>query len=94
VKIYSEASEQFRGSGSETDIEAFLARVHEKLGNEVRTSEPAYFANVSTRRTFVTLTYATDFERGKGQERFVWTIEGDRAVLTRYDINSRELVMK
>ena len=92
--IYAEATAVFRSAGSESETSAFLDKVHEKLGDEVSNGEPTYFANVSTRGTFVTLTYNSEFTHGRGQERFVWRIEGDQAQLVRYDINSKDLIMK
>jgi hypothetical protein len=93
-EIYIEATQNFRDSGPEAEVNAFFDKVHQKLGDEVSSGEPTYFANVSTGGTFVTLTYDTEFARGKGQERFVWRIEGQNAVLVRYDINSKDLIMK
>jgi hypothetical protein len=50
--------------------------VHEKLGNFVHSEEPVFFANVSTNGTFVTLTYRSDFARGKAQEKSVGELTG------------------
>jgi hypothetical protein len=93
-EIYVEATEEFRGAGREPDTNAFLGKVHEKLGDFVRSDEPTYFANVSNNGTFVTLTYRADFTRGNAQEKFVWRIDGDQARLLDYRIDSRDLIMK
>jgi len=60
----------------------------------VRTNDPQFFINASTNGTFVTLTYKTDFTHGSAQERFIWTLTGGKATLIRYNIDSRDLIVK
>lgn len=93
-EIFVEAADEFRRAGPEPETTGFFAKVHEKLGDFARSDEPKYFANVSTNGTFVTLTYRTDFTRGKGQERFIWRIDPDQARLLDYRIDSTDLLMK
>ena len=92
-EIYVGATEEVRGAG-EPDTNAFLGKVHEKLGDFLHSDEPAYFANVSNNGTFVTLTDRADFTRGEAQEKFVWRIDGGQARLLDYRIDSRDLIMK
>jgi hypothetical protein len=93
-EIYSEATQVFRDAAPESEATAFFDKVHQKLGDEIRSGEPRYFANVSTGGTFVTLAYDSEFVHGRGREQFLWRIEGDKASLVRYDINSKDLIMK
>jgi hypothetical protein len=41
----------------------------------------------------VTLNYATEFTRGRGTESFVFRVEGERAKLAGYHVNSMDLMM-
>ena len=93
-EIYVGATQVFRDAAPEPDATAFFNKVHQKLGDEIRAGEPTFFANVTTGGTFITLTYDTDFVLGKGKEKFLWKIEDGSAYLVRYDINSRDLIMK
>lgn len=78
---------------NETQFTEFLQAVHKKLG----TVQTANLTNTriawytSTGET-VTLDYQTTFSTGSGTEEFIWHIDGDRALLYGYHINSNELV--
>lgn len=55
------------------------------------TTRTAFDARTGGDGTFVTLEYETDYEHGTAVEEFVWSISDGRAVLHRYDLNSRSL---
>ena len=93
--IYSQASEEFQDAGSEEDMAKFLGKVHEKLGDFSNTNGPkSYFVTASTSGLFITLTYASNFAAGRGDELFVWRVGTRKAELVKYTIDSKELVLK
>ncbi len=91
-EIYTGATEEFRKSGSQQELTTFFEAVHRKLGDFVSSGSPSYFVQATTNGMFVTLTYQSTFQRGKGAERFVWKIEGGQPRLMGYNIDSRELI--
>jgi hypothetical protein len=91
--IYSQASEEFQKSGTESDTTEFLSAVHRKLGQVKDAKEQTFFVNFGTSGTTVTLTYQTVFDAGNATEQFVWK-GGDKPVLYNYRVDSRALIAK
>ena len=93
--IYAQAGEQFQNSGPEDEMAKLFGKIHEKLGNFVNTDGPkSYFVTASTNGIFITLTYASKFEEGEGEELFIWRVGTKEPQLVKYNINSKELVLK
>ena len=72
---------------------AFLAAVHRKLGVMKSTKQRGWNVNYHTSGTFVTLTYATTYERGEAVEQFVYRLRAEQALLAGYHVNSEALVL-
>lgn len=93
AEIYGNATPEFRANISEPDFERLVAKLNEKLGTW-RSSEPqGWNVNFGTNGKIVTLSYSSAFDRAKATEQFVWRMEGDRAVLLRYNFNSNALLL-
>ena len=94
-EIYVQADGQFRKAISESDMTEFLKAVHTKLGKVVQPEPAGFMVNHDlTAGTSVRLSYNTTFEAGKGLEEFVWHISAGKAFLVRYNVSSRDLVIK
>jgi hypothetical protein len=92
AEIYAGASTEFREGASEQRVSRLLDGLRARLG-AVRNSELAYVTvDRHSVGTFVTLRYDTDFALGPGDEQFVFRIEGDRARLVSYNVDSPVLI--
>jgi hypothetical protein len=92
AQIYTEASEDFRKSGTQEDLTKFFEALNRKLGRVKKTEKTGWHVDFSTSGTFVTLSYKTDFEKGVGSEQFIFHVAGGDPTLRRYDINSPALL--
>ena len=90
--IYAQAAPEFRQSGSEPTMLRFLENVSTRLGRVRQSTKQGSHVNISPGRTAVTIGYATEFERGRGMERFVFFVVGQEARLAGYHINSLDLM--
>jgi len=94
-QIYADSAEGLRHHSSEAELVELLAAVQRKLGNVVNSErEQAVSVNNNNGVTTVNLAYQTTFTQGRGEEKFVWEIEGGKALLLNYTINSRDLILK
>lgn len=87
--IYMAGDEEFLKSATEDDLVAYLGAVHQKLGQVKSSSQSGFYFNVNTSGMWITLNYNTEFSGGMAYEQFVWHVQGDRARLYHYQINSR-----
>ena len=92
-EIYSTAAADFRQTGSEATAVRFLETVANRLGPVRRSTQQGWNVNVGTGGTMVTLGYATEFTRGRGNETFVFQVSGGTAKIAGYNINSMDLMM-
>ena len=93
-EIYVDTTEGFREAASETEFVEFLGAVRRKLGN-VRESELTDIeVNWGSDGTTIWLSYETAYELGKATERFVWVVEGEKARLESYQIDSKDLIVR
>ncbi|MEW9572437.1 DUF4019 domain-containing protein [Rhodanobacter sp. Si-c] len=93
-QIYTGASDRLREATSEQDMQALLAAVHRKLGVVKSSVRGAWSVHAGTTGTFVSLSYRTHFSEGDATERFDYQLEGDKALLAGYHINSNTLIEK
>ena len=92
-QIYSEASDDLKKTAAEQDMVGLLTAIDRKLGAVKGANKNGWNANYSTSGTSVTLKFNTQFERGTGEETFVYRIAGGKARLAGYNITSNALVM-
>jgi hypothetical protein len=93
-EIYNQSSEKFRGAVKEADSKALFEAVHRKLGNVKNATLSNWQVNATTEGTFVSLVYNVEFTEGNGAEQFVFLVNGERASLVNYNINSPLLITK
>lgn len=93
-QIYDESDEGFRKATSEDDAIALFDAVRRKLGQVQQAKLTGWHVNATTAGTAVTLGYDVQFSEGKAVENFVFRINGDKASLFNYNINSPLLITK
>jgi len=86
--IYREAAPEFQKSATEADFAKLMAGITGKLGAWQSSNTPTWRVFSGTGGRTVTLGYASQFQKGGANEEFIWRIEGDRAILVAYHINS------
>jgi outer membrane murein-binding lipoprotein Lpp len=92
--IYSAAHSDFKAASTEKDFVALLAAVHRKLGNIQKSDQSGWRVNSFNLKTNVILTCNTRFAGGDAVETFNYRIDGNRAQLYGYNINSQALITK
>lgn len=92
AEIYRSAGPEFRQNGSEDSAVRFLRSVHDRLGAVRNANQTGWRVNYGSGGSVTVLNYATEFERGRGAEEFVYRVDGGQSVLIGYHINSNDLV--
>ncbi len=92
--IYSAGHSKFKGATTEKQFLEFVGAVQRKLGKVMQTTEAGFNVRTFNLTTTVVLTQTTTFEQGTGTEVFTFQMEGDKAVLVGYNINSKDLILK
>ncbi len=90
--IYNATDPAYKEFMSREAHDGFFARIRRKMGGFKGSTNTGYFINASTTGTLVRLQYKTQCANGELDEGFVWRIEGERAILVRYEANSRLLL--
>jgi hypothetical protein len=90
-EIYTESGAEL--STTQAALIQFLSAVHRKLGNFQSGSSTSWNDNVTTTGHFVTIGYSAKYDRGGADENFVYRIDGPRAILAGYHVNSTALVV-
>ncbi|THD35268.1 MAG: DUF4019 domain-containing protein [Sphingomonas sp.] len=70
-----------------------LDAVHRKLGASGASQQVGFNDAVNPGGHFLTLNYQTTFAKGPATETFVYRIDGGKAVLAGYNINSQALIL-
>lgn len=94
AEIYAAGHPNLKGTTSEKEFLEFVGTVQRKLGNVTRTSNTGLNVRTVNSTTTVVMAQDTTFEHGTGTETFTFEMDGDRAVLIGYHINSKDLIMK
>ena len=93
-EIYSQTDEEFKKATSEADFVALLEAIHRKLGTVKQASPTGWRMNATPMGTMVTLGYNVEFGEGKGTEEFTYRVNGGKALLLHYNVNSPLLITK
>jgi len=94
AEIYSAGHSKFKGAITEKQFLEFVGAVHRKLGKVTQTSNAGFNIRTFNLTTTVVLNQSTTFEQGIGTETFTFQMEGDKAVLIGFNINSKDLILK
>lgn len=90
--VYAAASPEFRAATRQEDWVSLLEAIRRKAGRFETANQDSWFLNSGSAGTTVTVTYTSKFERLSAMERFSWRIEGKKAVLLGYRIDSPDLI--
>jgi hypothetical protein len=91
--ILDSASPRFFQVTPKATMANILTAVHNKLGNNVSSTTQTVNTQIFNGVTTVTLVQDTTFQKGKGTETFNFQIDGGKACLLGYNINSPDLIM-
>ena len=94
TQIYAESSSKLKEITTEQELIELFDAIHRKLGTVKDAKATGWNVNSTPGGTFVNMTYDTEFTDGKGAEQFVFEMDGDKAILVSYHINSKELITK
>jgi len=92
--IYDATHSDFKGATSEKDFIALLDAVHRKLGLVQSSERDGWTVNAANFKVNVSLRYKTKFAEGDAFETFTYRVEGEKALLLGYNINSQTLITK
>ncbi len=92
--IYSAGHSSFKSTTTEKQFLEFVGAVQRKLGKVTQTSNAGFNVRTFNMTTTVVLNQSTTFEQGTGKETFTFQMDGEKAVLVGYNINSRDLIVK
>jgi len=90
-RIYEQSTDEFKRAATPEQFRSILEMIDERLGRVRRTNRDGWHVNYTGAGKIVTLTYNTQFERGRGTEQFVYRINNDRARLLGFHVNSDAL---
>ena len=93
-RLYRESGDELKHSATERDFRDLLQVVNERLGDVQRTNRTGWHVNYTPGGSVVTLTYESQFERGRGVEQFVYRMADQRPQLLGYHINSSALLAR
>ena len=95
AKVYAEAAAEWRATVSEEESGRMLARVRERLGGvrgrTLHTGREQQSASAPLSGHALELVYRTEFERGKGMEKFTLLERDGGWLLAGYTVNSDAL---
>lgn len=93
-EIYSASHSTFKGTTTEPQFLEFAGAVRRKLGKVTGTANAGFNIRTFNLTTSVVLNQNTTFEQGTGTEVFTFQMDGEKAVLVGYNINSKDLILK
>lgn len=93
-EIWDEAHPKLRAGSNEEKYTEFMEAVRRKLGSVTSTANNGWKVNKKNLTTMVMMAQKTVFENGEGTESFVFQMEGEKALLLGYNIQSMDLITK
>ena len=93
-RIYASAGSDLKNASTEKDFVELLDAVHRKLGSVQSAQLAGWRSGTFNRESRVSLSYKTTFTGGVAQENFDYRIDGPKASLIGYHINSNVLIVK
>ena len=94
AEIYAAGHSKLKAASKEKEFVEFVGAVQRKLGKVTQTSGAGFNVRTFNLTTTVVLTQSTTFEQGTGTETFTFEMNGEKAVLLGYNINSKDLILK
>jgi|GEM_PF-1690202 len=91
--IYAAAAEDLKRQATKDEFIARLESIRRQLGATKSSTQQGWTVNYNGSGTFVTLNYATIYEQGEADEHFAFRVEGDKALLAGYRVDSRASII-
>jgi len=91
-QIYSEGADELKKTTTEQNMVRLLSAIDRKLGAVKKAASDGWNVSYNASGTSVTLKFKTEFEKGRGDETFVYRFSGGKAVLAGYHINSNDMM--
>ena len=92
-EIYRSAAQEYQGSVTADLHRKFIETVRKKMGTAGQFEVTNWRIDLRTNGRFVSFQCQTAFDNGKAEESFVWRIEGTKALLLGWHINSPALII-
>ena len=93
-EIYDSSHSKLKAATPEKEFIDFLSVVQRKLGKVTKTANAGFNVGTFNFTTNVVLNQNTSFEQGTATEIFSFEMNGDKAILVAYNINSKDLILK
>lgn len=90
--IYAASAPEMKNVTNEADLVKLLAAVHGKLGRFRSGKAMGWNDTRNASGHFVNIGYQATYEKGPAMEEFLFRIDGDRASLAGYHVNSNALI--
>ena len=89
--IYDSADDSLKKSMQKADFVAYLRDIHDRLGGVKSFTTSGFQINAAAGQgTEVALAVVTSFDQGVAAEKFLWRIQGSRAMLMDYKADVRK----
>lgn len=92
--IWEGAHPKFRSASKKEKYEQLLHAVQNKLGKVTSTANVNWNVGAFNATTTVKMAQKTVFEKGEGTESFTFEMDGEKALLVGYNIQSMDLITK
>jgi hypothetical protein len=93
-QVWAQSAPDMKAATAQDRLTALLDAVHRKLGRFRSGSQTGFNDNVSGAGHMLTVAYQAQYEKGAASEQFVFRIDGGRALLAGYHINSDALILQ
>ena len=93
-QVWAQSAQDMKTATPQDRLTAMLDAVHRKLGRFKSGSQIGFNDNVSNSGHMVTINYQAQYEKGAASEQFVFRIDGGKALLAGYNINSDALILQ
>ena len=90
--IYRDAHPDMKAMHTESEFLDLMNSMRDKLGKVVSTSETGVHTFSGTSGSEVTMTFSTQYEKGKGEEKFNFRLKDGKAILRTWTVNSPTLL--
>lgn len=92
--IYDDAGAELKAAASRDEFGKMLGATHQRLGNVRKASQTGWKVNYGSSGNMIVLNYTTDFALARGEEEFVYRVEGGKPKLAGYHVTSPALRVK
>jgi hypothetical protein len=91
--VYAASADEMKKATSQVVFDRMMAAIHHKLGAFKSGKSLGWNDNLTTNGHMLTLNYAAVYDSGAADENFIYRVNGDRAALVGYHVNSQALLL-